>query len=405
MTIKGLKNHLFRALLIASGPISVSAQVGGPGTPTTDGRAGTRIIEAGVPFLLIAPDARSGAMGDVGAAISPDANAIHWNPAKLAFLEESSGVSISYDPWLQRLVPDISLSYLSGYKKLNDRSAIGGSMRYFSLGQINLTDVTGRETGVYSPSEFAIDGTYSRKYGDHFSLGTALRFIYSNLPSGQYTQGQDTRPGTALAADASAYYRNPASFFGKPGFISAGLHISNIGNKISYVENGRKVFLPTNLRLGGAATIAIDALSQVTFALDVNKLLVPSPPEYGVNAAGQTYIVRGRDPSTLSVPAAIFSSFGDAPGGFSEELKEINYSAGVEYVYNDQLAFRSGYFYESPQKGGRQYLSLGAGFNYSLATINFAYTVASQENSPLANTLRFSLAFAFKRKDAAPVRE
>jgi hypothetical protein len=395
---KGLTNRLVLSFLFLNSPAMIHAQVGGAGSPTTDGRAGTRMIDAGVPFLLIAPDARSGSMGDAGVALSPDANAIHWNPSKLAFLGERSGLSVSYDPWLQKLVPDISLSYLSGYKKLNERSAIGGSIRFFSLGQIQLTDINRNDLGIYSPSEFAVDGTFARRYGDNFSLGTTLRFIYSNLPNGQFATGQDTKAGTALAADASAYYRKPSTILGKEGVWAAGLNISNIGNKISYVENGRKVFLPTNLKLGGAATIDIDGMSRFTFALDLNKLLVPSPPVYGINQKNELYIVSGRDPSGLSVPAAIFSSFADAPGGLSEELQEISYSTGVEYLYNDQLAFRSGYFYECPSKGGRRYFTLGAGFRYSQANIDFAYTIASQENSPLANTLRFSLAFNFKPK-------
>ncbi len=370
---------------------TVEGQVGGTET-TTDGRDGSRVINTGVPFLLIAPDARSGSMGDVGVALSSDANSMHWNPAKLAFVDNKTGLSLSYSPWLQKLVPDISLSYLSAYHKVDERTTIAGSLRYFSLGQIQLTDFQGTNTGTYSPSEFAIDGGVARKFGDNFSLGIAARFIYSNLVNGQFTSGQGTRPGTALAADASAYYKNETQLFGSDARLSAGLNISNIGNKISYVEGGRKVCLPTNMKLGGALTL-LNNLNEFTFALDINKLLVPSPPIYGLNANGQSYIISGRDPSNLSVPAGIFGSFGDAPGGFKEELQEISYSAGTEYWYNRQFALRAGYFYESPSKGDRQYFTLGAGLKYNVFNLDFAYLLASQQKSPLANTLRFSLVF------------
>ncbi|MXV17506.1 type IX secretion system outer membrane channel protein PorV [Hufsiella ginkgonis] len=397
MSFKRLPLRFFFEVLFSISGAAAYGQVGGGGT-TTDGREGTRIINTGVPFLLIAPDARSGAMGDVGVALSADANSVHWNPSKLAFMENKNGVSLSYSPWLQKLVPDISLSYFSAYHRLDDRNTVGMSLRFFSLGQIQLIDVNRNDLGTYSPSELALDGTFARKFGENFSLGTAFRFIYSNLSNGQFSSGQDTKAGTALAADISGYYRKGTVLFGKDARISTGLNISNIGNKISYVENGNKVFLPTNFKLGGAATIYPDAMNELTFALDLNKLLVPSPPVYGLDANNQVYIVQGRDPSSLSVPAAIFSSFGDAPGGLKEELQEISYSAGLEYWYNKQFAVRSGYFYENPDKGDRQYLTLGAGLRYNVFNLDFAYTVASQKNSPLANTLRFSLVFNFKTK-------
>lgn len=387
--------------------IPASAQVGGPSDPATDGRDGSRVINTGVPFLLIAPDARSGAMGDAGVAISPDANSIHWNPAKLAFLEDATGLSLSYSPWLQKLVPDISLAYLSAYHRLDSRNTIGGSLRYFSLGQIQLTDFQGTNTGTYSPNEFALDGTFARKFGDKFSLGMAMRFIYSNLSNGQFATGQNVKAATALAADVSAYYKNETQLFNKDARIAAGLNISNIGNKLSYVEGGSKVFLPTNLKLGGAATVFLNDLNEFTFALDLNKLLVPSPPVYALNASNQLYIAKGRDPSDLSVPAAIFGSFADAPGGFKEEMQEISYSTGAEYWYNRQFALRAGYFYENPNKGDRQYFTLGAGLKYNVFNLDFAYLLASQQKSPLANTLRFSLVFNFVKKavPAPPARQ
>lgn len=359
---------------------------------TTDGRALSGSIVTGVPFLLIAPDARSGAMGDVGVALSPDANSIHWNPSKLAFIENKNGISLSYSPWLQRLVPDINLAYLSGYHKLDDRNTLGASLRYFSLGDIQLTDGAGTQYGTSSPSEFALDATLARKFGDKFSLGTAVRFIYSNLASGQVnSSGPISKPGTALAADVSGYFRNETVLLGSDAIVALGLNIANIGNKLSYTEGSNsKLFLPTNLKLGAASTF-LNGQSEFTVSVDVNKLLVPTPPIRNLDGS----IIAGKD-DQRSVPAGIFGSFADAPGGFSEELQEISYSAGLEYLFNKQFAVRSGYFYESPEKGDRQYLTLGAGLRYNVFTIDFAYLVASQQKSPMANTLRFSLVFNFK---------
>lgn len=366
------------------------SQVGGGTGTTTDDRQGNPITTA-VPFLLITPDARSGAMGDVGVAITPDLNSTHWNPAKLAFLKDQSGIGFSYSPWLQKLVPDINLAYLNGFYRLDSRNVIGGSLRYFSLGEIQLVDVNQTQLGTYSPSELAIDGTFARSFGDNFSLGTALRFVSSNLSSGQFFDTQQTKAGTSVSADVSAYYRKDQPFLGKNATLAFGLDISNIGTKMSYADGGQKYFIPTNLRLGGASTFHLDDLSDFTFALDFNKLLVPTSPEY--NSAG--VIVRGKDPNR-TVPAGIFGSFSDAPGGVSEELQEVSISTGVEYWYNQQFALRAGYFYENPNKGNRKYLSLGLGLKYSVIDFDFAYLLANQQQSPLANTLRFSLKFNFK---------
>jgi hypothetical protein len=362
----------------------------GDQSATTDGRSGSGLIITGVPFLSISPDARSGAMGDVGVAISPDANSIHWNPAKLAFMEAKNGASFSYSPWLQSLVPDINLAYLSGYHRLDDRNTIGASLRYFSLGNIQLTDNAGTDYGAYNPNEFALDGTFARQFGEEFALGTAVRFIYSNLLNGQFAAGQQTKPGTALAADVSAYYRKETVLLSSDARFALGLNISNIGNKISYTDNASKIFLPTNLKLGTATTF-LNGPGEFTVALDINKLLVPTPP---IRNSQTGEIVSGKDPDR-SVPSGIFGSFSDAPGGFSEELQEISYSLGLEYWYDKQFALRSGYFYENPQKGNRQYLTLGAGLRYNVFNIDFAYLLASQQKSPLANTLRFSLVFNF----------
>lgn len=366
----------------------LQAQVVQPGTQT-NGSQSNNIITA-VPFLLITPDARAGGMGESGVAALPDVNTMSINPSKLAFLERPYGFSASYSPWLKSLVPDINLAYLSGFYKLNDRSTIGGALRYFSLGQIQLTDANQQDLGIYSPNEFSFDATYSRRFGDEFSLGTSVRFIYSNLSSGQFSAGQQTRAGKAFAVDVSGYYRKQTVMFGKDAIIGAGLNLSNIGTKIGYVDGGNKFFLPTNMKLGGATTLIIDDYNQFTFALDFNKLMVPTQPIRDANGN----IISGRDPDR-SIPAGIFGSFSDAPGGFSEELKEISISTGVEYWYNQQFALRAGYFYESPQKGDRRYLTLGAGLKYNIFNMDFAYLLADPQKSPLANTLRFSLLFNF----------
>lgn len=356
----------------------------------SDGKR-SNTIQTAAPFLLIAPDARSGAMGDVGVAISPDANSGHWNPAKLAFMEMPTGLSVSYTPWLRNLVPDVDLGYLTIYHRLDERNTIGGSLRYFSYGSIQLTDNSQNDIGVYSPNEFSIDGTFSRKYGENFSLGTAVRYIRSSLSNGQFN-GQDIKPATALAADASAYFKKGTIMFGKDTELALGLNISNIGTKMNYSDGSVKSFLPTNLKLGGASTFNIDDLNTFMVALDLNKLLVPTNPIRDQDGK----IVRGKDPDR-SVPSGIFGSFGDAPGGFSEEFNEISYSLGTEYWYNKQFAVRSGYFYEAPTKGDRRYFTVGTGLKYNVFNLDFAYLLANQQTSPLAQTLRFSLVFNFEK--------
>ena len=383
-----IKKHsffYFLVYLIFVLPVLVDAQ-----TTQSDGKR-SNTIQTAAPFLLITPDARSGAMGDVGVAISPDANSLHWNPAKMAFLDKPTGLSVSYTPWLRNLVPDVDLGYLTMYHRLDKRNTIGGALRYFSYGSIQLTDNSQNDIGVYSPNEFSIEGTYSRRFGNEFSLGTAIRYIRSSLSNGQFN-GQDIQPATALAADASAYYKTGTVLLGRDAELAFGLNISNIGTKMSYSTNGSKSFLPTNMKLGAASTFMLDELSTLTFALDLNKLLVPT--SHIRDAGGQ--IISGKD-SDRSVPSAIFGSFSDAPGGFSEELSEISYSAGAEYWYNKQFALRSGYFYETPTKGDRRYFTVGAGLKYNVFNLDFAYILANQQTSPLAQTLRFSLVFNFEK--------
>lgn len=375
----------YLAVIFAGIPTLAVAQ-----STQSDGKR-TNTIQTAAPFLLIAPDARSGAMGDAGVAISPDANSLHWNPAKLAFMDKPTGLSASYTPWLRNLVPDVDLGYLTIYHRLDERNTIGGALRYFSYGSIQLTDNSQNDIGVYSPNEFSVEGTFSRKFGEEFSLGTAIRYIRSSLSNGQFN-GQDIQPATALAADASAYYKKGTVMFGKDTELAFGVNISNIGTKMSYSEGGSKSFLPTNMKIGGASTFILDDVNTFTVALDLNKLLVPTNPIRDANGE----IIKGKDPDR-SVPSGIFGSFSDAPGGFSEEFNEISYSLGTEYWYNKQFAVRSGYFYEAPTKGDRRYFTVGAGLKYNVFNLDFAYLLANQQTSPLAQTLRFSLVFNFEK--------
>jgi len=345
-------------------------------------------IPTAVPFLNITPDSRSGAMGEAGVAISPDVNANYWNPAKLAFLENDNDVSLSYSPWLRQLVPDISLSYLSYAHKVDDRNSIGASLRYFNYGTIQLTDNNQNNQGTFTPNEFSVNGSFARKFGDDFSLGLTAGFIHSNLSNASFATGTNlqARAGNSISAGVSLFYSKKMQESGKDAIFSFGANISNIGSKISYSSDGPKYFLPANLKIGAANTINLDDYNQLTFTLDFNKLLVPTPPITDSNGN----IIKGQS-DNVSVPAGIFGSFTDAPGGFSEELQEITISPGLEYWYNQLFAVRAGYFYQNPNKGGEQYLTFGVGFKYSEFTFDFSYIAASQQNSPIANTLRFTL--------------
>lgn len=358
----------------------------------SDGRK-SNSIQTAMPFLQISPDARAGAMGDVGVATNPDIFSTHWNPSKMAFLAEPSSISLSYSPWLKNLVPDIDFAYLTAYRRLDERSTLAGSLRFFSLGNIQLTDANQQDLGTYNPNEFALDLSYSRRFGESFALGTTMRYISSNLSNGQFYQGEQLRPASAFAVDVSAYFKKPVQMLGNNATWSLGMNISNIGTKVSYAKGGAKYFLPTNLKLGTAVIFDLENSDKFTLALDLNKLLVPTNPEYDSNGN----IVKGENPDR-SVISAIFGSFSDAPGGVSEEIREINYSFGAEYLFNDQLALRTGYFYEHPTKGDRQFFTVGTGFNANKFSIDLAYILANQAKSPLANTLRFSLAYKFEKK-------
>jgi hypothetical protein len=390
MKFLSFKNALYILFLLPSFAIAQS------GTSTNG--SGANSIPTAVPFLNISPDSRSGAMGDAGVAISPDVNANFWNPSKLAFIETDNSVSASYSPWLRHLVPDVSLSYLSFAHKLDDRNTLGASLRYFNLGSIQLVDPNQNDQGTYRPSEFSIDASLARKFGDNFSLGLTFRYIHSDLSNASFATGstQQNKAGNGIAADVSLFYKKPMQQFGTDAIFAFGANISNIGTKVTYSTGGTSYFLPTNLKLGVANTWNIDDANQFTVAFDVNKLLVPTPPIRDANGL----IISGKD-DNVSVPSGIFGSFSDAPGGFSEELKEFTLSPAVEYWYAQQFALRAGYFYENPAKGGRHYATLGVGLKYDIYRFDFSYLAASQQNSPLANTLRFTLSVNFGAKKSA----
>lgn len=355
-------------------------------------------ITTSVPFLLISPDARGGAMGETGAASDPDVSSLHWNPSKLAFAEKSIGIEISYLPWLRELVDDIGMYNVGGYYKPDKNQAIGFGLRYFSLGSIMFTNSTGQNIGEYKPNEFSLEAGYSRKLTDNLSGGVTGRFIYSNLTLGQQVGSAASHAGTSFAADVSMYYRTPLEIrdFRKSS-LAFGMNISNIGAKIAYTSTIRKDFIPTNLRLGTSFSFDIDDYNSMSFNIDFTKLLVPSPPIYiadSFDVNGNRVIAQGKDPD-VSVVKGIFQSFYDAPGGFSEELKEVTWAVGAEYWYNKQFALRAGYFHESEMKGNRKFITMGAGLKYNVFGLDFAYLVSTDQRSPLDNTLRFTLTFDF----------
>lgn len=351
---------------------------------------GNRIISTGVPLLIIAPDARSGAMGDVGVASTPDANSLHWNAAKLAFMQNKTGVSFTYSPWLRELVSDIELLYLGGYYKVNERSTLGASLTYFSLGAIDFFDQEGMATGTYKPNEFAMDLAYTMKLNENFSISLTGRYIRSDLTQGQNVGTTQTHAANAGAADLGLYYQKAIKAV-RPSEYALGLQISNLGSKISYSDNMDSEFLPANLRLGGRYTTNLDQFNQISVMMDFNKLLVPTPPVYNDSTGA---IFAGMDPNVGVFQGAI-QSFYDAPNGFKEEIQEISLSIGAEYWYNKVLTLRAGYFYEAKNKGARQYLTLGAGIKYNVMGLDISYLIATSalNNNPLKNTLRVGLNF------------
>jgi len=360
-----------------------------------------RVITTAVPFLNFAPDSRHSAMGDVGVATTPDVNSAHWNSGKLAFVDQKMGFSLSYSPWLGKLVNDMSVSYLTGFFKIDDNSAFGFDLRYFNMGDVQLTDGLGNPLGEFNPRDIAIGGTYSRKLSSNLGLGISARFIHSNL-SGSISSvgGSESRPGISVGTDVGLFYTKPIFAGSKEGNFSWGINLSNIGPKITYNSADDLDYIPTNLRIGTAYSLDLDPLSTITFALDFNKLLVPTPPIYATNEDGSLetdannnlIIESGKDPNRPLI-SGIFGSFTDAPRGFSEEMQEIMISFGVEYMYNDKFAVRTGYFYENPNKGGRRYFTMGVGFDLRKLGFDFSYLVPQTQNHPLAETLRFSLLY------------
>jgi hypothetical protein len=380
-----MKSSLFAFLLLVFMPGMLLAQ-----DPEYTGQQNA--IMTAVPFLMIAPDARGGAMGDAGVASVPDANSMHWNAAKLAFIEKDMGISVSYSPWLHKLVQDINLAYLAGFKRIDKEQTIGMSLRYFNLGDITFTDDKGYSIGNYRPNEFAIDGAYSRLLTKSLSMAVTARFIHSNLTQGQYSEGQATKPGNSVAADISLYQEFPVKFETTQGVFAWGMNLSNLGAKISYSDaNLRKDFIPTNLRFGPSLRLEIDDYNSMAFLLDINKLLVPTQPFY----KGTTdTIIAGFNPNVSPV-VGLIHSFYDAPGGFEEELREFSFAGGIEYWYDKQFALRGGFFYEDKNKGNRKYVTLGAGLRYNVFGLDFSYLIPIQVDNPLANTLRFSLILNF----------
>ncbi len=341
------------------------------------------VITTPVDFLNISPDARSSGMGDAGAALSPDVNSQYWNASKLVFLDQPTNFSLSYSPWLRNIVSDVSLANLNFAHKLDDRNTIGASLRYFNLGTLYLYDENQVSLGTSKPNEYSFDVSLSRKFGENFSMGVTARYIHSNIIQGIFN-GQQTNTANAVAADVSLYSRHIST----DNIFAYGVNISNIGPKVSYTGNKQQYFLPANLRVGAANTWLLEDESKITLSLDLNKLLVPTPPIRDVNGN----IISGTD-DNRSVVSGIFGSFSDAPGGFSEEMQEISYATGAEVWYRNELAIRAGYFYENPNKGNRQFVSFGAGVLVNNINIDLSYLVSIAEYSPLSNTLRFTVGY------------
>lgn len=357
---------------------------------TVLGQSNSRVITTGVPFLLITPDARSAGMGELGVATSADVYSQQWNPAKYVFAEKSQGLGVSYTPYLSKLVDDIFLANITFYTKNTERSAWGASLKYFSLGDIQFNDLVANtivQQGIERPNELTLDISYGLKLNEKFSLAVAGRYIRSDL---KLSSDVDATPASTMGVDIAAFYRGDVFDLGdKKGRMRYGMNISNIGPRLKYDEGGQKNYIPTNLRIGTGLDIIIDANNALNFNLELNKLLVPSPIAVIENGELQGY----QQPD-ITFLKGIFESFNDAPGGFSEELKEITWATGIEYVFQDSFALRTGYFNESLEKGSRRFLTLGAGFRLDFANIDISYLFSTSKiRNPLENTLRFSLTF------------
>lgn len=368
------------------------------GVVTTNAIAQDRSITTGVPFLQIAADARAAGMGDIGVATSPDTYSQQWNPAKYAFATDKQGFSVSYTPYLTDIVNDISLGQVTYYNRFNDRSAFAGSIRYFGLGEIELRENANDVPRLVSPNEFAIDGSYSLHLSDYFSMAVGGRFIHSNLKVA--SDNGDASPASTFAVDIAGYYQSEEIAYSDfNGRWRGGFNIQNLGPKISYDNDEfNNNFLPANLKIGGGFDFILDEYNKIGVNLEFNKLLVPTPQYENSDTAAET-IQKTEDYRKIGWVSGIFKSFGDAPGGFSEELKEVTYALGAEYEYQDSFSLRSGYFHESDEKGSRKFFSLGAGFKYNVVKVDVSYLFsASKVKNPLENTLRFSLTFNFGDK-------
>lgn len=340
----------------------------------------------------IAPDARSGGLGDVGAATDPDVNSQHWNPAKYPFNISRAGIALNYTPWLRQLVSDIDLAYLAGYYRIGDYSAISSSLRYFSLGEVYLnSSLTDDNNMTIKPYEMALDVAYSLMLSEKFSLSAGVRWIYSDM---RFDYSEESSPASAFAADIAAYYQNYINIGHRECQLGLGLNISNIGSKITFSGDNESQFIPTNMRLGASLVIPVDEYNRFSIAADANKLLVPTVPKQNEGEAIEDYRRRViAEYSDMSSITGIFKSFSDAPNGFKEELEEIQWSVGAEYIYHDQFSVRAGYHHEAENKGNRKYFTVGAGFRMSVFSLDAGYVIATAKNNPLDQTLRFTLAF------------
>jgi hypothetical protein len=372
-----------------------------------------RVITTAVPFMTIAPDARSGALGDAGVALSPDANSIHWNIAKLAFIEDDFGFSLSYTPWLARIINDMSISFLSGYYKINREQSVSAALRYFDLGGMQFTDELGGVIGDFRPRELSLEGSYARMLTENMSIGVTMKMIYSNLTGNVYGGTDDSRAGVSVGGDIGWFYQNDLNLGARKNSLALGASITNIGSKLTYSNENQRQFVPTNLRVGGAYTTELDPYNKFTFVLDFNKLMVPTPPVYRIDQNGNIardsednpIINRGKDPNRPFL-SGIFGSFADAPDGFREEIQEIMISSGIEYWYNNVFAARFGYYWEHENKGDRKFFTTGLGMRYNTFGLDVAYLIPTRINHPLAETLRFTIHFNFnKGKQADSIQD
>ena len=348
-------------------------------------------VEHAVISQTIAPDARAAGLGDVGCATDPDVNSQAWNLAKYPFCISRAGVALNYTPWLRQLVSDIDLAYVAGYYRIGDRGALSGSLRYFSLGEV-YTDINGEDASMtVKPYEMSIDAAYSMMLSETFSFGVGLRWIYSDL---RYDYSEDSKPASAFAADIAFYYNNYIMLGNRECQLGLGLTTTNIGSKISYYGDEESQFIPANLRLGASLMVPVDEYNRFSIAADANKLMVPTVPVQGVDENNSDYQDRvRRQYSDIGSIAGIFKSFSDAPGGFKEEMEEIQWSVGAEYVYHDQFSLRAGYHHESESKGNRKYFTVGGGFRMNVFSLDVGYVISTAQSNPLDQTLRFTLAF------------